>query len=248
MKTIFLSDQKRKIILLKTVLISLLQFIIPVLLAAYIRSLYGAELDYIYKYFAIVVLLSACLPLAVLYFSRSIVKVTGKYGFSLLLTGSLFFLVLFNNSGSEVLLKYQWILTVPLMAGATVYGFFSPHKVILPWLYTPLFYVLAGILGIIDIVNIIKGWLPSCIFLNILQVLFFACLQAGQANILRHRLQREKASDTELKILILNYGLIFTINFCGLLLSTHAMKICLAFMFDNIAAENAVKQKKAFLK
>lgn len=244
MKTIFLSDKERKIILSKTVLTGLLLFVVPLLSAVYIRSLYGETLEYVYKYFAIGVLLSACLPLAVLYFSKSLVRITGKYGFSLILACSLTFLMLFNNSGSEVLLKYQGILAVPLMAGATAYGFFSPHKIILPRLYTPLFYALTGVLGIIEIVNIIKGWLPSCIFLNVLLVLFFACLQAGQANILRHRLQREKVSDAELKILILNYGLIFAINFCGLLLSAHAMKICLAFMFDNIAAENAAKQRQ----
>ena len=244
MKTIFLSDKERKIILSKTVLTGLLLFVVPLLSAVYIRSLYGETLEYVYKYFAIGVLLSACLPLAVLYFSKSLVRITGKYGFSLILACSLTFLMLFNNSGSEVLLKYQGILAVPLMAGATAYGFFSPHKIILPRLYTPLFYVLTGVLGVIEIVNIIKGWLPSCIFLNVLLVLFFACLQAGQANILRHRLQREKVSDAELKILILNYGLIFAINFCGLLLSAHAMKICLAFMFDNIAAENAAKQRQ----
>lgn len=244
MKIIFLSNKERRKALLITGLVAMFLFALPLLLVMCIHGLYGEMLEYIYKYFAIVVLLSASLPLAVLYFSRSIVRITGKYGFSLILACSLVFLLLFNNSGSEVLLEYQWIPAVLLTVGATAYGFFSPHKIILPRLYMPLFWALAGVLGIIEIINIAKGWLPSCIFLNVLLVLFFACLQAGQANILRHRLQKEKASDAELKILILNYGLIFAINFCGLLLSAHAMKICLAFMFDNIAAENAAKQRQ----
>lgn len=246
MKIIFLSDKGRRLILSAVVLTAFVLLLFPFGIVSCLQGLYGAELKRIYELYAIVVFAAACVPLAVLYFSRHIVRLSGKYGLCLILACSLAFLLLFNNSGTESLLKYQWWIAVPLMMGSTAYGFFSPHKIMLPRLYTPVFFMFVGIFGILELVNILCGWLPSGVILNVLLVLFFACLQAGQANILRHRLQREKASDVELKVLVLNYGLIFAINFCGLLLSAHAMKICLAFMFDNIAAENGVRQNRGF--
>lgn len=246
MNTIFLSEKNQQKELLMIVLVATMLFTLPFLITVGVRSLYGAELDFIYQYCAVGVLLLAFLPLAVLHFSRRIVPKIGKYGFSFLLSISLSCLMLFNNSGSEKMMEYQWFIAVPLMIGATLFGFFSPHKILLPRLYTPVFFMLVGVLSIVEIINIIMEWLPSGCILNVLIVLFFACLQAGQANILRHRLQRRYITQAEKTILIWNYGLIFAINFCGLLLSAHAMKICLAFMFDNIAAKNGMTKKRSF--
>lgn len=243
MKRIFLSNAAKGKILLAVMVVAALFFLMPYGLSSCLRKAYASQLNFIGSRYAIVQMLGAALPLAVLPLSRKIMRLFGKYGLCALLLLSMTPLLLWVPKGYETIVAYQGLIAFPLMIGATLYGFFSPQKIMLPRLYTPLFFLSAGLLGIIELINVVKAWFPSGMVLNLLLILFFACLQAGQANILRHRLQRQTVSGAELHVLILNYALIFAINFCGLLLSAHAMKICLAFAFDNLAAKNAYQAK-----
>lgn len=235
MKQIISLSRKGQYVCMASALIaSLLMFCLPLAIVLIIRFYYGETLEF-YLQHPLLPMLFSFLPLGVLRCKEFLINHFGKIGFCVILELSLTFLLLGFAPQFESLFALQWLWTIPAMFAATIAGFVL-KRLLLPQIVKFFFYALICFAVLADlaisfICDKFPGWL-LCISIAAL----FVFLQFSHARILQGRLERKTFSDIELKNLMLNYALIFSINLTGMLLTTHPMKICLAFMFDMLAA------------
>lgn len=216
-------------------LASLLMFCLP-LSAALLFRFYGASALEFYQNYPLLPMACSFLPLAVLKWRKPLIGRFGKIGFSILFELSLTVLLLGFAPEFEKLFARQWLWSIPLTLGAAAAGFMT-QKLLLPQTVKIFFYWLVGFTALADLLLTFACGMHSGLVLSIGVSLLFVFLQFSQARILQGRLAQRTFTESVLKRLILNYALIFSINLVGILLTTHPMKICLAFVFDNLAAE-----------
>lgn len=232
---IHLSRKGQYLCMASALLMSLLMFCLPLAVVLIIRFCCGEALQF-YLQHPLLPMLFSFLPLAVLRWRLPLLKFFGKIGFCVILELSMTFLLLGFAPQFENLFAWQWLWTIPVMIAVTIAGFIL-KSLLLPQIVKFFFYALACLAAPADLViSIICDTTPGMILSAGIAILF-VFLQFSQARVLQGRLDRKTFSDTELKNLTLNYALIFSINLTGMLLTTHPMKMCLAFMFDTLAAQ-----------
>lgn len=232
---IHLSRKGQYLCMASALLMSLLMFCLPLAVVLIIRFCYGEALQS-YLQHPLLPMLFSFLPLAVLRWRLPLLKIFGKIGFCVILELSMTSLLLGFSPQFESLFAWQWLWTIPVMIAVTIAGFVF-KRLLLPQIVKFFFYALVcfGVLADLAI-TFICGTFPGW-FLCIGIAILFVFLQFSHARVLQGRLERKIFSNVELKNLTLNYALIFSINLAGMLLTVHPMKLCLAFMFDTLAAQ-----------
>lgn len=219
-------------------LTGMLMFCLPLTVTLVIRSFFGAAADQCYLRHPLLPLALSFVPALVLKSRKFLMAAFGKIGFCLILELSMTALMFWFSPNFEPLFARQGLIVPPLLLAASAAGFFT-KKLLLPQTLRFYFFATVGIGAIIDLTASLAGAATPGFILSLGISLLFVFLQFAHARILQERLKQEAFADRDLRTLIMNYGLIFSINLAGMMLTTHPMKMLLAFMFDDIAAKNA---------
>lgn len=236
---IHLSSKGKILCMTSALLLSLLMLCLPLAVTLIIRS-YCSEVWEFYVRHPILPMVFSFLPIGVLQCRNFLIRICGKIGFCITLELSMTVLITGFSSQLDNLFVYQWLWTIPLMLVTTISGFMM-KRILLPHSIKFFFFGLVGFAALADFIISITCNVHAGVILCIGIALLFVFLQFSHARILQGRLEQETFSDIELTNLLLNYALIFSINLTGMLLTAHPMKICLAFMFDNLAAGTITK-------
>lgn len=234
---ISLSRKGQYLCMASALLASLLMFCLPLAASLIIRYYCGGFTDFYLRH-PLLPMMFSFLPIGILRYRKLLIRTFGKAGFCIILEMSMTVLLVGFSPQLERFFATQWLWTVPLMLAATISGFVM-KRLLLPQVIKFFFFGLVVLAAIADLVITLCRGVDSGLILSIGIAILFVFLQFSHARVLQGRLERKTFSDTELKNLTLNYALIFSINLTGMLLTTHPMKMCLAFLFDSLAAKGA---------
>ena len=217
--------------------VAIVLFCLPLLSTLIIRSFYGAFINQLYLTHPLLPLAASFVPVLVLKTHKILILKFGKIFFCILFELSVSILMLGFSPNLEAVFHKQWLVILPLMFIASATGFFM-KKIILPQKLRFYFFGTIGLGAIIDLILSLLGWCVPGLILCCGISLFFVFMQYAQARVLQGRLRKETFETSNLQNIVLNYGLIFSINLIGMMPTAHPMKLLLAFMFDDLAAKN----------